>query len=127
MKDRHLKQEELLDIIDTQIWQLVEPETYGAVNQAHATFFGMSKISLQGRKINEIMPLDTIEVLSDHNSKIFKTGMPTFTTKRVRNHKGEERYIAITKTPKLNSHKGVDYLVFTKPSRLAGRYSSAML
>jgi len=113
MKDRYLKHDELLDLIDIQIWQFVDPETYGAVNQAHAAFFGVTKNNLEHRKFSEILPLETVEALVDRNSQIFLSGMPISTVKIIRNHKGEERCITITKTPKLNSRKKVEYVVCT--------------
>ena len=108
-----MKQNDLLDYIETQIWHFVDPETYGAVNQAHASFFGKTKEKFISKKVMEILPSETGEALIDNNLKIFNTGIPTYNTKRIKNHQGKERCVAIAKTPKFDRNNNVKCLVCT--------------
>jgi PAS domain S-box-containing protein len=111
MNDSLLKQHEILDVLDTQIWQLTDPETYGAVNETHAAFFGMIKNNLAGERIEEIFPLETAEALSDRYTNVFQTGKSAHNIHRIENFRGETRYIAITKIPKPDSHGNVEYVL----------------
>ena len=67
MKDIQL----VLDIIDTQIWQFADPETYGVANLAIAKFFGLTKKQLEHKRPSDVLPDKAVEVLSSGNQKIF--------------------------------------------------------
>jgi PAS domain S-box-containing protein len=108
-----LKQNDLLDYIETQIWHFTDPETYGVVNQSHACFLGKTKEQLMFRKAKEILPFETAEALTDDNLKCFSKATPTYYTRIIKNHQGRERYIAIAKTPKFDGNNSVKCVVCT--------------
>jgi len=113
MKNAYQDKDAILDMVNAQIWQLVDPQTYGTVNEAHASFFGKSKSDFECRKITETLPVEMAKALSDGNSRIFSSAMPACTAKIIKNHQGKERCIAITKTPRLDENKNVKYVVCT--------------
>lgn len=106
-----LKQTDLLDCIETQIWYFTDLETYGAVNHSHAAFFGKTKEQFISRKAKEILPSETAEILTADNLKCFSKAIPIYSTQIIQNHQGKERYIAISKTPKFNGNNSVKCLV----------------
>jgi len=113
MENAYQEKDAILDMVNAQIWQLVDPQTYGAVNLAHASFLGISKSDFECRKITETLPAETAEALSDGNLKIFSSAMSSCTTKIIKNYQGKERHIAITKTPRLDENNNVKYVVCT--------------
>jgi PAS domain-containing protein len=52
----------LLDNIDTQIWYLADMDVYGAVNKAHAEFFGVDKDDMEGSNLRDILGGEESEV-----------------------------------------------------------------
>jgi hypothetical protein len=56
------KQDLLLDSIDTHIFYLVKPDTYGAVNKAHASFFNVNKDVLEYKNLYEILSTEEADV-----------------------------------------------------------------
>lgn len=109
MKDIQL----VLDIIDTHIWQFADPETYGIVNLAHAKFFGLTKKQLEHKRPSDVLPDKAVEVLSSGNQKIFDKATTIHALEKIENSNGQLRHILITKRPKLNNNKGVEYVVCT--------------
>ncbi len=101
----------LLDGIDTQIWYLTDTRTYGAVNKAHAEFNGVKKEDLEHTDFYEIFPSDAAAVFNQANIEVFETKRRTRTEVPVPHASGEARVIAITKTPKLDEHGEVEYVV----------------
>ena len=113
MKNDYPGQTELLDTVDAQIWQLIDPETYGVVNQAHAGFFGKSKEDFEFKKITEALPAKTAKALFEDNLSVFSRSTSTCSIKVIKNCQGEERHIAITKTPRVDENKKVKFVICT--------------
>jgi PAS domain-containing protein len=65
----------LLDNIDTQIWYLAGIEVYGAVNRAHAEFFGVDKEDLEGSNLADILSREESEVCISGNREVFEKMM----------------------------------------------------
>ena len=103
----------VLDIIDTQIWQFVDPETYGVVNLAHAEFFGLTKKQLEHKRSSDVLPEKAVAALSSGNQKIFDKATTIHALEKIENSNGQLRHILITKRPKLNNNKRVEYVVCT--------------
>jgi PAS domain S-box-containing protein len=101
----------LLDNIDTQIWYLTDVETYGAVNKARAEFLGMEKRDLEGRNIYDIATGEECQDFIVGNREVFKKKKQIHTEQWVKNGKGEERLLSITKTPKIDDNGNAEYLI----------------
>jgi len=106
------EQEILLENIDVQVWNLKDIETFGAVNQAHADFFGKEKIELENKPLGEIMGTEEeAEVCIEGNREVFEEKRQIKTEEKLTNGEGEERILSITKTPKLNGEGEVEFVV----------------
>jgi len=101
----------LLDNIDTQIWYLAGAEVYGAVNKAHAEFFGVDKGDLEGGNLWDILGSVEAEVHIDGNREVFEKKRQMRVEEWVKNGRGELRLLSITKTPKLNDDGDVEYVI----------------
>ncbi len=111
LKQSEANKQILLDNIRTQVWYLTSETTYGAVNKAHAEFFGVSPEDLAFSSLNEIMPPCQVEVCREGNQQVFSTGRPVRTEEWVSNASGEKRLLSIVKWPKKNSSGQVEYVV----------------
>jgi len=101
----------LLDNIDTQIWYLADIDVYGAVNKAHAEFFGTDKEDLEGSNLRDILGIEEAEVCIDGNRDVFEKKKQMRIEEWIKNGSGEMRLLSITKTPKLNDDGGVEYVI----------------
>ncbi len=111
MLDKSLEQQTLLDSMDAQVWYLVDSQTYGMVNQAHADFYGLEKEDMQYRQLNEIFDADTSEEYLSRNSEVFNCRSTIRSERWVMNSRGEERLLMLTRTPGLNQEGEVEYVV----------------
>lgn len=105
------EQQVLLDNIQTQVWYLTDPETYGLVNEAHAKFYGFEKDEMAFKNLYEIFPKDVAKVCKEGNLEVFSTRKQIHTEEWVPHHSGERRLNSITKTPKLDEKGNVEYVV----------------
>ncbi len=101
----------LLDNIQTQVWYLTGEYTYGAVNKAHADFVGAKAEDLAFRNMYDIFPEDIVEVCRRSNVEVFSTGKPVRTEEWVPDASGRQRLLFINKSPKINHHGLVEYVV----------------
>ncbi|KAB3545384.1 MAG: GAF domain-containing protein [ANME-2 cluster archaeon] len=101
----------LLDNIDTQIWYLADIETYGAVNKAHAEFFGMEKEDLEGGNLADVLSREESEICIDGNRGVFEKKRQIRIEEWIKNGRGEPRLLSVTKTPKLNDDGDVEYVI----------------
>jgi diguanylate cyclase (GGDEF)-like protein/PAS domain S-box-containing protein len=101
----------LLDSIPTQVWYLWDAETYGAVNQAHADFIGLSKEIIGFQRIDRVLSRDEAEVCKKGNLKVYASKRQLQSEEWMHNAQGEQRLLAIMKTPKLNDAGEVEYVV----------------
>ena len=101
----------LLDNIATQVWYLTDVETYGAVNKAHAEFFGVKRINLEGRNLHEIVGREEAEVDIAGNREVFEKKKQIRAEEWIKNVKGEARLLCITRTPKLDDKGDVEYVI----------------
>ena len=115
-KEIQIKNEEqqlLLDNIETQVWYLKNPETFGKVNKAFADFVGEIQSNISDRNIQEIRQKDEAKISINNNKKVFKNKEKIETEQWLTNHKGEKRLFYITKIPKLTNQNQVEYVVCT--------------
>lgn len=101
----------LLDTIPTQVWYLTDPDTYGAVNRAHADFLGVQPKEIAYRKMSEFLPPDVAETCRAGAARAFRTGKPVVSEEWAPDAAGEQRLIHIVRTPKLGADGNVEYLV----------------
>ncbi len=101
----------LLDNIETQIWYLKDPETYGAVNQARTEFCGVERDKLEYQHLYDILSNEEAEVCISGNMEVFKKKKRIHTEEWLTNAQGTKRLLSITKTPKLNLNGDVEYVV----------------
>ncbi len=101
----------LLDNIQTQVWYLTDPVTYGAVNSAHAEFSGKSKEDLAFKNLYDIFPKENADICSLSNEEVFSQGHAVFTEEWMPHHSGDNRLLSIAKIPRLREDKTVEYVV----------------
>ena len=111
LESKTKEQRLLLDTIDTQVWYLTDIETYGRLNQAHADFLGVDLRALAHKRLEEFVSKEVAEVCKASNIEVFQKKQPVHTEEWIPNADGEERLIAITKTPKLDANGKVEYVV----------------
>jgi len=105
------EKEMILDTTDTQIWHLKDLETYGKVNQAHASFIGHDKSYIENRKIIDFFKKKEAEKYKLDNKKVFNAKKKKFSEAWLENAEGEKRLLKITKIPNLNKKGEVEYVV----------------
>lgn len=113
LEDAAGEQSLLLNTINTQVWYLVSPETYGLVNEAHAAFYGKTADQVSHRRITDIVPDEEVRLWIEDNRKVFATGKRTEIDLWAMDARGEKRYLNILKTPKLDKDGDVEYVVCT--------------
>ncbi len=111
LEDRMVELELLSDNIETQIWYLQDESTYGAVNRAHAEFFGVEKSAIANHKIQDFFPKDALHELMEKNRSVFSTRQQVRSEEWITNHSGEPRLLEIIQTPKLHERGFVEYVV----------------
>jgi PAS domain S-box-containing protein len=101
----------LLDSIETQVWYLKNAETYGAVNDAHAAFLGLPKGMLEHKTLWKVFPEAKARMIIEGNQAVFDAKQPTHTEEWMSDASGQDRFLAIVKTPKIDSAGDVEYVV----------------
>lgn len=101
----------LIDTIDTQIWYLKDEKTYGLVNKAHASFFGLSKEDLTGKKLKSLLTDEEADICITNNIEIFKSKKTITSEEWVVDGNGKERLLHIIKNPKLDENNEVKFVV----------------
>jgi len=101
----------LLDNIQTQVWYLTDEHTYGAVNEAHAAFNGVSKELLSFKDMYDIFPEEVVDVCRQGNRQVFDSGQAVRSEEWVPHVSGEQRLLSILKAPKLRPDGCVEYVV----------------
>lgn len=105
------EQELLLDSVETLIWHLTDRETFGAVNEATAEFFGKTKENLTGTKLTESLGDTAAEVFAAGNTVVFKQKVKLRSDEWLQDAHGDHHLLSITRTPKLDPAGDVEYVV----------------
>jgi len=111
LKKKTEEQDILLNTIDTRVWYSTDPQTYGLVNQSYADFLGKRREDIEGKQLREILYNDVADVCELGNREVFQSGRTIHTEEWIPNAAGEPRLTSITKTPKLDEHGAVEYVV----------------
>lgn len=101
----------ILDTIETQVWYLKDPVTYGRVNQAHADFLGLEKVAVENKNLNEFLSDREAWTCNLGNQRVFRQKEKIRTEEWLKNYNGEKRLLSITKNPKLDEQGEVEYVV----------------
>ncbi len=101
----------LLDHIDTLVWYLKDSKTLGKVNESFASFLNRKREDVENAPIREVIAPEELEETIRSNNRVFENGEKINESHWVRNGFGEKRLLAITKTPKVNEHGIVEYVV----------------
>ncbi len=117
----------LLDNIQTQVWYLTDDHTYGGVNQAHASFFGVRKEDLANKNLFEVMPADVAEISRLSNIEVFRTGKTVRAEEWIDNGKGKLHLFSLQKTPKLRPDGSVEYVVVSAEDITERKYAEEAL
>lgn len=106
-------QQILLDHIPLQIWYLIDDQTYGLVNQAHADFLGMDVKNISFKNIYELFNKKDAKKYQLNNKFVFQTKKVQCREEWTENYLGELKLLNIIKTPKLNNDNEVEYIIVT--------------
>ena len=101
----------LLNTIHIQVWFLTDPETYGAVNDAHAAFLGRRREEIERKPLRNFVPEDEARARIEDNRTLFRDKVRTEYDVWGTNAGGAKRLLHIVKTPKLNDRGDVEYVV----------------
>lgn len=117
----------LLDNIQTQVWYMIDEHTYGAVNTAHAAFFGKKPSDLAFKDMRELLPADFVEASRQSNREVFATGKAVSGAQWLTHCSGQERLISITRAPRLRGDGSVEYIVCSAEDVTAQKRAEAGL
>jgi PAS domain S-box-containing protein len=90
----------LIHTIEIHIWLLKDEDTYGAVNQAHASFFGMDQSKMENRKIREVLPRSAANILLKCNHEVYEKRKKIQKEEWISNDKGQKQCLYITLVPR---------------------------
>jgi len=105
------EQSMLLEMMDAQVWYLNDAETYGTANRAHVEFLGLQKEDVEHKKLTDFLEGDVAKICIEGNRQVFESRESVKTTEWIPDVTGDNRLIAITKTPKVNEHGEVEYVI----------------
>jgi PAS domain S-box-containing protein len=117
----------LADNIPNHIWYLKDPETYGAVNFAHASFVGRTKEEMAEKSLLKFFPGRAGNICTSGNKWVFENKKTLTSEEIFVNHKGEERLFSIIKSPKLDKEGNVQYVVCSGEDITEARKAEQML
>ncbi len=108
---RNKERNMILDTIETQVWYLKDPTTYGKANQAHANFLGLEKSDIENKDLNNFLAHKEAQICNQGNKRVFTKKKKIQTEEWVQNYNGDKRLLSITKNPKLDNQGEVEYVV----------------
>lgn len=106
----------LLNNLDVHVWYLTSPDTYGFVNNAHASFFGISNIKMINQKLHNVFNKNNtmnnkINEEIQENEEIFKSGNNIEIERWFIDRNNMKRLLKIKKIPKFDINKNVEFVV----------------
>ncbi|MFP4545396.1 MAG: PAS domain S-box protein [Methanomassiliicoccales archaeon] len=111
LREKSGEQEMLLDVIDSQVWYVEEPERYGKVNRARADFLGRTKEEVEGASIWDCWPREEAERCVEGNRHVFREKEPLLQEEWITNWEGEPRLMKAHKIPVLDHEGKVKHVV----------------
>ena len=113
LRRKTLEQRLLIDSIPVSIWYLKDPQTYGSVNQAFADTVGRSPLDIAHHRLDSVLGPEMLALALASNRQVFQGKQPLHYEQWTHFGNNEPRYMAITKTPKLDEQGQVDFVVCT--------------
>jgi PAS domain S-box-containing protein len=101
----------LLNTVHIQVWYLTDPETYGAVNDAHASFLGRRREEIERKPLRNFVPADEADARIEDNRNLFRDKIRSAYDVWRTDASKTKRLLHIVKTPKLNDKGDVEYVV----------------
>ncbi len=101
----------LLHSIETQIWYLLDADTYGLVNKARADFLGGGIEYFSHKRIEEFLPPERAARCKNGNRQVYETRMALQDECWVPNSEGELRLLRVVKSPKLDAEGNVEFVI----------------
>ncbi|OCL25483.1 hypothetical protein U472_14145 [Orenia metallireducens] len=101
----------LLEDIKIHVWTFKDKETYGLVNKAHAEFIGKSKEEIEDSNIYNIYTKEEAKRSINHNRRVFREKVEIYTEEIFKDKNGQDRILAVTRTPKLDNQGKIEYLI----------------
>ncbi len=101
----------ILSSVDTHIWYLRDPHTYGGANEVHAQFWGLDVGDLEGRPLSETREEEDLRACLAANREVFCTAKTYRGQEWVTDGAGEKRFMDVTKTPHINEWGEVEYVI----------------
>lgn len=103
----------LLDNTEVQIWYLKNLAVYGAVNNAHAFFFGKTREEMEYTNIYNIFENKMADYLSAEYLEVFEEKKQVRKEIWVTNGCGQDRVLYLIMTPKLDEYGNIEYVICT--------------
>lgn len=113
LRRKGLEQRLLLDSIPISIWYLRDPETLGMVNKAFADHVGLSPKELAHRRLEAVFHDEMLTLALADNRQVFNEKKALTFERWLHAGTNQPRYMAITKTPKLDDAGKVEFVVCT--------------
>ncbi len=126
VQEKASEQELLLDSMESHVWHLTDPSTYGRVNRAHAEFFATCKEDMVHKPIARFRTEEDAARCVNSNERAF-SGQGGTREEQVHDGKGQLRLLSVTKTPKRNQAGQIEYVVCTAEDITARRQAEMEL
>ncbi|HOA40365.1 MAG TPA: ATP-binding protein [Halanaerobiales bacterium] len=98
----------LMDNINVLFWSLKDESTVGMANRTLAAFFGRKEEFYQLNSItSNLFTPQEIELIFADSDELFKTKKKTYTEKWIRDCNGQDKLLAITRTPQIMKNEEI--------------------
>lgn len=104
---------ELTDRIPTQIWQMLDENTYGYTNATHAAFLGKTHEEIEFQPLHNLLPSEVADLCLLQNKTVYETKKAVLSEELSPNAQGELRLLRIVKSPVFDENGQVSYLSCT--------------
>lgn len=105
------KIERVFDSIETQIWNLVDSQTYGYANKAHADFLGLQVEEIEFKDIYSFLDKSEANVCMAGNKLIYDKKKQVDTQEWMKNANGDLRLLKIRKNPILDDKGNIEMVI----------------
>nr|WP_320012636.1 PAS domain S-box protein [uncultured Desulfobulbus sp.] len=113
LRRKTLEQRLLLDSIPVSVWYLKDAETYGSVNLAFAENFGLTPLDIAHHPLEAVLRPRMLALALASNRQVFAGKKALHYEQWFTFSNDNPRYMAITKTPKLDEQGEVEFVVCT--------------
>lgn len=111
IREANREREILLDTVDTHIWYLRDPGTYGTMNAAHARYHGRTVEQMSNRPLAEFFGEQYAGQVAQWNEANFVSPQRETVERWVTRHDGVRRLFRIIKTPVVRPDGTVERVV----------------